>query len=200
METPDSRRRFRKLDVSVFSHAGRPDTAALHQLDVSCVQMDEVFFWCSESLQNTRRDGGSAAINADRQTTLDQRSPHNELGKHHSSHGHVSFFVWRLQSGFSAAVSLFRWKPHQRLSLDIAWIPANSSCDLQAAIGGDEPNGPLLFSTNVTAPDHQSDGLCVAWNISDSSNPSSCPRLPCLLGWHPRQKSHHPHDMVAPLA
>lgn len=108
-----------------------------------------------------------------------------------------------LSGVFSAAVSLVRWKRHQRPSLAIAWIPANSLCDIQTVIGGDGTNGPLLFSTNVTAhsaADHQTDGLCVAQNISDSCDPSSCPRLPCLLGWHPRQKSHHSHDMVAPLA
>lgn len=173
-----------------------PTPLPLISLDVSDVEMDEVFFCCGKSLQDTRRDGGSAVINGDRQTTFELQSPHNELGKHHSSpnlkSGRVSFIV-----------GLVRWKPHQRPSLAIAWIPANSLCDIQAVIGGDEPNGPLLFSTNVTvhsASDHQTDGLCVAQNISDSCKPSSCPRLPCLLGWHPRQKSHHPHDMVAPLA
>lgn len=160
-----------------------------------------------KACRTPRRAGGPAVINGDRLTTSDLQSAHNELGKHHSSpnlnSGRVSFFVWRLQSDLSAAVSRVRWKPHQRPSLAIAWIPANSLCDFQAAVGGDEPNGPLLFSTNVTvlsASDHQTDGLCVAQNISDSCKPSSCPRSPCLLGWHPRQKSHHPHDMVAPLA
>lgn len=179
----------------------------LISLAVSLVKMDEVCFCCSKRLRNTQRARGSPAINADRQTTSDLQSPHNELGKHHSSRnlksGRVSFFVWRFQSDLSAAVSPVRWKRHQRPSLAIAWIPANSLCDIQTVIGGDETNGPLLFSTNVTAhsaPDHQTDGLCVAQNISDSCDPSSCPRSPCLLGWHPRQKSHHSHDMVAPLA
>lgn len=151
----------------------------------------------------SRRDGGSPLITADRRTTF---QPHNELGKHHSSQhlksGRVSFFVWRLQSD-SGAAGPVRWTRHQRPPLAIAWIPANSLCDFQTAIGGDGSNGPLLCCVAVTAhsaPDHQTDGLCVARNISDSSEPSSCSRLPCLLGWHPRQKSHHSHDMVAPPA
>lgn len=171
---------------------------ALRWMKFSCV---------GKSLQSAQRDGGSPVTAGDRRATLDLQSPHNELGKHHSSHnlksGRVSFFVFGLQSGFSAAVSPVRWKRHQRPSLAIAWIPTNSPRDIQTAIGGDGTNGPLLFSNKVTAhsaADHQTDGLCVARNIPDSCEPSSCPRLPCLLGWHPRQKSHHPHDMVAPLA
>ena len=195
------------LDLRVFPRGGRPTPLAFLRRHVSNVKTDGVCFCCSKSQKNPRRGKGSPVINADRQTTLDPRSPHNELGNHHSSHKRnsrrVSFFVWRLQSDLSAAVILVRWKPLQRPPLAIAWIPANSVCDIQAPVGGAEANGPLLFPTDVTvhsAPDHQTDGLCVAQNASDSCKPSSCPRLPCLLGWHPRQKSHHSHDMVAPLA
>lgn len=93
---------------------------------------DDVFLCGGTSLQNPRRDGGSPVINGDRQATSELQSPHNELGRHHSSHnlnsGRVSFFVWRLQSDLSAAVSRVRWKPHQGPSLAIAWIPANRAC------------------------------------------------------------------------
>lgn len=162
---------------------------------------------CYGGLQNTRSDKASPVMNRDRQRTSDRQSPHNELRKHHSSHNlknsRVCLFVWRLQSDtdINAAVSSVRWKQHQRPSLAIAWIPANGLCDIQTVTDGYKTKGSLLFSTEATAHsarDHQTDVLCAVQHILDSCDPPSCPRSPRLLGWHPRQKSHHPHDMVAP--
>lgn len=97
--------------------------------------------------------------------TFDQQSPHNELGKHHSSQNlinrHVCLFVWRLQG--DTDVGTVRWKRHQRPSLAIPWIPANSSCDIPTDTGGDEMKGSHLFSTTTTAhsaQDHQTNALC----------------------------------------
>lgn len=79
--------------------------------------------------------------------------------------------------------------------------PANGLCDIQTVTDGYKTKGSLLFSTKATAhsaQDHQTDVFCALQHILDSCDPPSCPRSPRLLGWHPRQKSHHPHDMVAP--
>lgn len=97
--------------------------------------------------------------------TFDQQSPHNELGKHHSSRNlinrRVCLFVWRLQG--DTDVGSVRWRRHQRPSLAIAWIPANSLCDVSTDTGGDEMKGSHLFSTDTTAhwaQDHQTNALC----------------------------------------
>lgn len=103
--------------------------------------------------QNTQSDKSLLSLTMDEQKILDQQSPHNELGKHHSSHNlknrRVCLFVWRFQSdtGINAAVSSVRWIRHQRPPLVIAWIPANGLCDIQTVTDGYEMKGfPSCFS------------------------------------------------------
>lgn len=103
--------------------------------------------------------------------------------------------------GHQLCIASVRWKRHQRPSLAIAWIPANSLCDVQTVTGGHKTRGWLLFGSRATAHsarDHQTDAFCAAQHILDSCDPPSCPHLARHLGWHPRQKSHQSHDMVAP--
>lgn len=167
--------------------------------------------------EDTQGENVSAVINFGRTGGyLDQQSAHNELArKHHSSRNLKRKKQNKKQTrrtSLSArhAHQLRRqlcqiWKRHQRPSLAIAWIPANGLCDIQTVTDGYEMKGSLslslLFFTETTAhsaPDHQTDVLCAVQHILDSCDPPSCPRSPRLLGWHPRQKSHHSHDMVAP--
>lgn len=129
--------------------------------------------------------------------SLDRRS------RHRLEKWRVCLFVrWpRSDADISFAVTV---KRHQRpAAASVPRTPANGSCDIQTVAGRHKKAQRRLLScaeaTAHSAPDHQTDVLCVRGNIFwILVTPRSGPRSPRLLGWHRRQRSHQPHDMVAP--
>lgn len=97
--------------------------------------------------EDTQGENVSAVINFGRTGGyLDQQSPHNELGKHHSSQNlkkQTRRPLCQRDTHINSAVSSVRWKRHQRPSLAIAWIPANGLCDIQTVTDGYEMKGAL---------------------------------------------------------
>lgn len=128
--------------------------------------------------------------------SLDRRS------RHHLEKWRVCLFVrWpRSDADISSAVTLMR---NQRpAAASVPRTPANSSCDIQTVAGRHKKAQRRLLSCVEaavhSAPDHQTDVLCVHRNIFwIPVTPRSGPRSPRLLGWHRRQRSHQPHDKVA---
>lgn len=128
--------------------------------------------------------------------SLDRRS------RHRLEKRRVCLFVrWpRSDADISLAVTL---KRHQRpAAASVPRTPANGSCDIQTVAGRHKKAQRRLLScteaTAHSAPDDQTDVLCVRGNIFwILVTPRSGPRSPRLLGWHRRQRSHQPHDMVA---
>lgn len=76
--------------------------------------------------------------------------------------------------------------------------PTNGWCDVQTVTDGYKMKGfspkRQLIQPETTKPIP----FCAVQHILDSYEPPSCPRSHRPVGWHPRQRSHHSHDMVAP--
>lgn len=136
--------------------------------------------------------------------TSDQQSPRNELGKHHSSRNLKKQLSAALSRRFQSAADVnpdvSSCQMHQRPS------PAGHRLDTRKQLVWYSSGSPTVAKTKGLAlvfhqsprPPNWCPFVCGANIFWIPGDPASRPRTSCLLGWHPRQKSHHSHDMVAP--